>query len=350
MFQRRPLSATRDRYRQSRTGIARRDIIVSLFVVGLLICVLVLWIPPGREDSRRTTCQHRQWAVAKAILEYEAVNGQFPGYQNLQAEDAMRTPRPTGWVFPLLPYLRPPRQQLVRKSEGGDLGNLAADNDSAERPPPPYLQIFEEYGPAGPDERRGQPPTRSILELICPSGAGSELPKTPNRCYWIANAGMPDAPTSGNLPPDWPANGVFLDLFGCGGGDDKLATSVAFVEEHDGAESTLLLSENMDAGEWTDDTEAKVGFVWWPEVEGGPQAPAQQILRINERAGEGDGSIQFARPSSLHRGGVNVVFVSGRQQFLNQQINELVVARLMMSNSREAKFPGTDQPVPPPYR
>jgi hypothetical protein len=143
---------------------------------------------------------------------------------------------------------------------------------------------------------------------------------------------------------------VFLDLFRQLDEDEPVVTSVAFVEQWDGADSTLLLSENVDAGQWTDDTEANVGFVWWPQVEDGSPLPAQQILRINERAGEGDGSIQFARPSSFHVGGVNVVFVSGRQRFLSQQIDDLVYARLMMSNSREAKFPGTDQPAPSAYR
>lgn len=350
MCDRDPIPGVPVRDGRGRRGIARRDLIVASVAVVLLVGVLLLLLLPGREDARRRMCQQRQWAVAKAALDYEAACGEFPGYRNLQATDAAGKPRPTGWIFPLLPHLRPPQPQPVPQPEGGQLGDGPVGNDSAELPAPPYLEVFEQYGPAGPDATRGLQPTRNIVELICPSDSRTGAAEVPNRCYWVANAGMPDAPTPGKFPPDWPANGVFLDLFDRVEGDDQFSTSVALIENHDGPENTLLLTENVDAGKWTDDAEAKVGFVWWPHVEGGAAGPVEQILRINERTGEGDGSIRFARPSSCHPGGVNVVFVSGNQQFLNEQIDHLVYARLIMCNAREVKFPGTDQLVPPPYR
>jgi hypothetical protein len=350
MIERFPLRSTPVHGRATRAGIARRDIIVALVVVGLLVCVIVIRVLPSREDARRMACQHRQWAVVRAALDYEAAKGEFPGYRNLQATDATGTPRPTGWVFPLLAHLHSPQTRRALQSAGRDVRDAAADNDPAKRPEPPYFEMFAEYGPEGSDEKRGQRPTHAILELICPSGTAGKPPKTPNQSYWVVNAGMPDAPLRGNFPPDWPANGVFLDLFGRAERAKELSTSVAYIEKHDGAKNTLLLSENVDSGEWTDDAESKVGFLWRPDVEGDVPAPAGQILQINRRVGEGDGSLRFARPSSFHPGGVNVAFVSGRVQFLNEQINDLVYVRLMMTNSREPKFPGTDQLVPPPHR
>jgi hypothetical protein len=47
---------------------------------------------------------------------------------------------------------------------------------------------------------------------------------------------------------------------------------------------------------------------------------------------------------------VNVVYVSGMQQFLNEDIDYLVFAQLMMVDSAGVELPGKDEPAPPPYR
>ena len=184
---------------------------------------------------------------------------------------------------------------------------------------------------------------------MCPDDPPPDLPATPNWSSWIVNAGMPDAPPSPDFPADWPANGVFLDLFTPGAARPTGRTSAAFIEQHDGLASTLLLSENVDSGLWTDHGEAQVGFVWIAGIHNGLPDPGDQLLRINQLIGQGDGSIRFARPSSRHRGGVNVVYASGAFQFLNEDIDYLVFARLMITDSHGAKIPGSDRPVPPPY-
>jgi hypothetical protein len=325
--------------------------LVTILVVGLLICFLAPLIVRRRERTRRIDCQRRQLAVARAIREYEAAQLRFPGYRNLQATDRVGKPRPTGWVFPILPYLGPPAADEKRERSGDGSGGLEAGDRAVDRSPDlPYGSLFAEYGPHGPDGKRGARPTCHIPELLCPAGAAPDPPTESNRCFWVANAGMPDAASDDNWPPDWPANGVFLDAFGRVEQDHDGRVSVPYIEQHDGLANTLLISENLDSGEWTDDTEARVGFVWRPQPEPGASETADRLLHINQFAGQGDGSIRFARPSSFHGGGVNVVFADRKTQFLNEQIDYVVFARLMMCNSHNTKFPGTDRPVPPPYR
>jgi hypothetical protein len=47
----------------------------------------------------------------------------------------------------------------------------------------------------------------------------------------------------------------------------------------------------------------------------------------------------YTRPSSMHSGGVNVVFSSGRAMFLRQDINYQVYISLMTPNDKKSDSP-----------
>jgi hypothetical protein len=96
-----------------------------------------------------------------------------------------------------------------------------------------------------------------------------------------------------------------------------------FLERHYGAANTLMLSENLQAGNWTDTDEADVGMVWW-------DAP-QECNRINRCTDVGDRpqNIQYARPSSHHANGVIVSFCDGCVLFLRDSIRYEVYGQLM---------------------
>ena len=110
--------------------------------------------------------------------------------------------------------------------------------------------------------------------------------------------------------------------------------SADYLTKHDGSHMTLLLSENIQAGKWTDTDEASVGMVWWPE-------PAE-CRGMNECVDVGDspGEIRYARPSSNHGGGVIAAFCDGHVQFVREDIDYRVYQQLMTPNSEEAGLPG----------
>jgi hypothetical protein len=340
----------------ARGGLMRRDVIIAIVLMGLLGCLLLPWLLRQQATSKRLICERRQGSMGSAIREFEATVGHFPAYRNVQAIDADGQEQWTGWVFPLLPYLRPPREDSrqagPRRSadEPTDGDGGAADAEPQPLPAPLYVDLYAQYGPDGPDATRGKKPTRYLFELVCPADPPPDPAATPNWSDWVANTAMPDALPSPDFPADWPANGVCFDLVTPGGVGTPGMVTAAFIEAHDGLDNTLLLTENVDSGTWTDHHEFQVGFVWIAELQGGVPDPGDALLRINQRTGRGDGSLRFARPSSHHVGGVNVVFASGASQFLSEQIDYLVFARLMMSDSRDVKIPGSDSPVPKPYR
>jgi hypothetical protein len=119
------------------------------------------------------------------------------------------------------------------------------------------------------------------------------------------------------------------------------------LEAGDGLENTLLLSENLDSGDWTDHEETRIGFLWVARFQDGPASWEKPLLQINQQGGtaQGSGKLAFARPSSRHPGGVLVVFASGRSMFLNANIDYRVYTYLMTSDDGQLKRPGFDEPL-----
>lgn len=322
---------------RGRRGVALREVVVVALMAGLLLLMVVLWLARSKDRSRRDLCAFRQQQTAAALIRWEGLHGHFPGYRNLQAVDANGARQSTGWAFVVLPWL------------GVDLKTWLADNEpEANRPiEGPFAHVFEEYGPEGAAATRGERPTARILQLICPADRPAD--DAINPLSWVVNSGQPDAAATADIPADWTANGVFFNNF-----DEHAAprplVSLAYLQAHDGAARTLLLTENVDAGHWTDVEEAEVAFIWMARVERGRPDPGDKLLRINRLVGQGTTAMRTARPASFHPGGVNAVYASGQSEFLSQDIDYLVFTQLMTANGQQAKLAGSERPVPPPYR
>jgi len=348
-----------------RRGIALREVAIIAVLAMALLMMLLMWLGRARSDGSRILCERRQQQTAAALLQYEALHEHYPGFKNLQAVDAEGERQPTGWVFGLLPLLGYD-VPLLEQADRAALRELAEDPDIKR----PYAALFEQYGPEGPAATRGATPRQRIEALICPASAAqsnaaqsnaaqsnsaqAEGGRSQNPLTWVVNTGMPDAKDYGPLPADWTANGMFENQFDPGAAQ-KPRINAEWLLAHDGLASTLMLSENVDADSWTNTAESLVGFVWVAEVVGGRAAPGDRLLRINELRGQrgatrGEGAMRFARPSGFHVGGVNVVYASGKTQFMNEGINWLVFARLMSSDGENAKLPGTQTPAPEIYR
>lgn len=311
-----------------RNGLSKMEILflVALAAIGLML--LVPYVYKQRLMQRRQWCEKRQTDVATSILGFEDAVHSFPGYRNLQAESVDGKRYATGWVFPILPYL----------AREADPANAAS-----------YDEVYSQHGPTGPAETRGTPPVLFLSDLVCPDHRPGAQGAKGNWLAWVVNSGLPDAPQAKELPPDWPANGVFLDFFSREPAADY-RVSLDYVNEHDGAEHTLLLSENVDAGRWTDFDEPRVAFVWAANMVNGEPIPQGVLFRINRRRGEGDGSLAFARPSSYHRGGVNAVFCDGRTSFLSENMDYVLFCRLMTPAGDKVRQAGSEELVPEAYR
>jgi hypothetical protein len=217
---------------------------------------------------------NKQKQISLALLNYEYANRQFPGYVNRLGPTASGEPLKASWVVMLFPYIE--RQALWEQWASGD-----------------SAPVYEKL-------------------VICPADPPKGATKTDAPLSYVVNCGRPgDEETE--------ADGVFFNHV-----DGKaIKMTTKYIMRHDGAESTLMLSENLQAGNWIDTDEANVGMVW-------PEEP-QKCSRINRCPDVGDRpqSLQYARPSSHHANGVIVSFCDGCVLFLRDSIGYEVYKQMM---------------------
>ena len=350
-------------------GFTLVELLVVISIIGMLVGLLIPAIQMALEGARCAVCQNNMRQVATAALGYENRNAQYPGYQNVLITNNGKpfVDPQTGkrsavsFVVPLLPLLDRPDLYRAWKSQGSV--------------------------PAGGDPGAGNSVVTGSLKvkleiLQCPSDPPTN-PQSLSNSY-VVNAGMQDTTASATMPRDWADNGVFFDLYT---GDPRLnpagagkvpsvemvQMSNAFITRGDGVSHTLLLSENVDAGNWTDTTEAKAAMIWNgagtvntntdpPNV-----SPPDDNMRINRGIGMSElesGSVHsaanqdhsssnsnsqtttFARPSSYHPGAVNVAFSDGRVRALSDQIDYYVYCMLMSTNGQRVRLPGSKKVLP----
>jgi prepilin-type processing-associated H-X9-DG protein len=187
----------------------------------------------------------------------------------------------------------------------------------------------------------------------------------------------------GNVPPDWKANGVFLNRYiypnnpsppptspawpatvndGQGNGSFNLGpldrVTQAYVSNHDGASNTAMLSEQIYnrgnarfgnfwakaspsqiSGTETAGTEMANGFVFWPT-----RRP-NELMLVDSDVGTGaslSGTEQdyLIRPASYHMFGVNVAMCDGSARFVHSTVDYQVWCLLMTPDGKNCNTPG----------
>jgi hypothetical protein len=218
------------------------------------------------------------------------------------------------------------------------------------------------------------PPRLEVF--ICPSDAGTN-PEVGTLTY-VVNSGMPD-PYANPLPAgyassDLKANGVCHDQrTGRNGPEVRMGSDIK-----DGANSTLLLSENIDkdaqvggrnstwlgtlqndaylvtaaASDLNSNPEQRFGFTWpLPNLNAapGPLDPSvfQPFNKDTRSAAEssnpygepfGSQSAAFARPSSVHPDLFIAAFCEGNAREIRESIDFRVYQQLMTPNGLKAAF------------
>jgi len=322
---------------RKRFGFTLVELLVVITIIGMLMALLLPAVQAAREAGRRASCANNQRNVGLAMLQRESVTHKFPGYRNplIQADGTPYLPGGSQstasfhWVISFFAYL-----------ERMDLHNQ-----------------WNSYAD-------GQQPTAlvQVPVLLCPSDADKLSLKTP--CCFIVNGGVHDVQCAYNSvsirPCDWRDNGVFFDR-DPGFAPCAAQANIDFISSHDGSSNTLLLSQNLNAGEWAplDRTggiqsvhEGYTTFLWHDAPAASGPLPANPSHRINGPASPSSWSIDLARPSSNHPGGVNVVFCDGNTRFLSESIEYLVYCLLMSPNGKNTRFcraPLTPNGYPPIY-
>ncbi len=272
-------------------------LVVIVLLVGLGLALLLPALLYQREVARRTICMKHHKLHGLTILAYESSHRRLPGYVNRIGKDSSGNDIVASWVVSLFPHME--RHDLWQRWRAG----TAADDTDGDGEPDAY--VF-------------------MRELTCPSDPPAQETAGSTPLSYVVNCGRPG-------DSDTLADGVF---FNHDVDFEPLQMSLDYIAQHDGTASTLLLSENIQAGRWTDTTEANLGMVWRRSP-----GPASMINQ-GKNAGDRPQDVKYARPSSHHRGIVVASFCDGHVVFLDEEIDYRVYQHLMTPDSGAAGVPG----------
>lgn len=217
----------------------------------------------------------------------------------------------------------------------------------------------------------GADPQAASNRFLCP--ADFVAVATPGRISFVMNTGfisrelyngdperrhIPGSLSWGGVPGDKDAVTVHAATGVIWHQSDAFESSLDYVKEGDGTSITVLISENLQAGSWTDTDTVKIGFgfpvannagvvpigskeffgsakypldTWWSDAM--PITALPQDWMINSRLNAGVGTLP--RPSSNHRGGANFILCDGAGKFLNEDMDLYFYYKFLTSNGVE---------------
>jgi len=251
-----------------RKGFTWIELVVVLLVLALLLMLVPVFLLDQRVAARIATCRNRLRGLALACVQFEAPREHYPGYKNKLADN------PASWVTMLLPYLE-------------------------------YNDLYEQF-------KQGNTKGQFIEMLICPDNPPQSVKPGDAPLAYVANGGVAGR--------EDPAEGIFFDLTR----PDPVYVSQEFIYKHDGTSRTLMLSEHLKMGNWTDTVPQSLTFNWLPA----PPKSASVTQHISSRH-------RFASQG----GGANVAFCDTHVEFMSADVDYVVYQNLMTPWSEEAGVP-----------
>ncbi len=265
------------------------EMVVLILVISIGLFLLAMSLPTdiGAGDATRLAgCVNNQNGLGKATIVHATRMNMYPA-SLVHAPDGSNNP------WPLFP-------QIFPQLDKGDIFNrLAETNNFAAN--------------------------KFIVEvLICPSDWPSTTTGVAPLSY-AANCGKPDIKGIDAI-----GNGIFFDRNKYNNpAREIIKMTPNYVAEHDGLAQTILFSENVNLGEWTDRShERDMGIFWGvPGMKGFNKELKAPLTNAT------------ARPSSRHNGKFVVVFCDTHTRVLSEKIDPRVYARLLTPNGAAALPP-----------
>ncbi len=258
-------------------GFTLVELLVVITIIGLLAALIVPAVQGALETARTNTCRNNLVQVGKASFGYATRKNTFPGYVNPKLHTSQAAN--TSWQIALL-------NDMDRAS----LYNAWVNNDTTQT---------------------GNNAT-NLEFYVCPSD-NTAVGQTGAFTSFVVNTGKTGNQTNGSDVWD----GLCHDLADtANAGKRKVATDAI----PDGADVTILASENLDADKYTAVAENILGFQF---------GTANPYINKTPKPSTG-------RPSSNHAGVVNVVFAGGSAKTIDEAIDFNVWNQLMTPDGKKA--------------
>jgi len=362
---------------RTRSGFTLVELLVVITIIGMLVSLLLPAIQSARETGRRNTCINNMRNASTALMQVHDTKRFFPGYANIVAN------KRASWVVTILNNLdRADLYQVWINTPPGSPGFVAPNAQGAlltTAVPWAHSQLNILLCPSNPASGTAADPLSYVVNSGSAYTANDNFPGGSNPWTQDRNSGVffnlagSDLNGGGainympNAPGGAPGSGCFLDPQGQLG---AAKVNMDFITSNDGSTYTIMLSENLQATHWATDPEdtmnvpalnpfksefhirQNAAFVWFvtqsPSLDN-REPPAAGVTfntlgyKVNQQAksastpvpyttyvsGTGTGGLAYARPSSAHPGGVNVMFCDNHYRFISEDIQYHVYTQLM---------------------
>ena len=381
-----------------RPGTTLVELLVVVGIIAILIGLLLPGVMSGRESARRASCLNNQHNLTLAIHNFSDTKKHYPGYRNFQAVNSEGMARSISWVFSLLPYFEQNEIFEQHGQRGGDRGNLPNQRLGVMVCPSDALSDRTSYENSVSFSsyvvNAGQIDAPSSLTMPADWRANGIF--TNRFPYNLAGSRVRfDTVTPKYVSQHDGLSKTLLLAENCDSGDwfDDTEALTGFVwephliggraepsvtkrmNESIGASSLAklemhnetLLARNdswravaMGKISLTDGTlvactgcapvpikipEPPVEDPVDPTLPTSPAEPTQPGVDVGKL-----GDVGFARPASMHTGGVVAAFGDGHVRFIREDMDYLVYALLMTPNGGASQVAGSDEPSPAPFR
>lgn len=328
---------------QKRKGFSLVELLVVIIVIILVVGLIFPAIHSSKQGSKKLTCMNNIRNIGLAVVNYSSgANSQLP----LLVDENIVDSSPNAaldnltWCTAILPFM----DEVGFRQRWDTVASAAANGDAA--------AITALTGTSGLN-------STNFHVFVC---SDDQFNMEPGALSYVVNVGYVmtgyntstdtahDATTNLILTATNPAtpakfaSGVFWRE-----GTDVPRMSLDFISAADGITNTLMLSENLQAGDWASQDTGSLGFgidmqgiLPLSDVDGSESLvlPAAFNLKrpltgravTDSRIGANISAAKSSawRPSSSHRSGaINVVFCNGRGTSLTPEIDAGIYARLL---------------------
>jgi prepilin-type N-terminal cleavage/methylation domain-containing protein len=322
-----------------RRGFTLIELLVVISIIAVLASLIAPAVQSARRAARKVQCLSNMRNVGLAMQNFASSNnGLLPSMTSIQKVTNANGSGPmiVPWTILLLPALD--NSALLKNIRNDAL--LSGTNMVVNTTPgfenvaievftcPDHVNAYKKAGGLSYVVNAGH-----MMAAIW----GSATNNTPNLIDWSLPTGTPDLTDTAIGQ----ATGVIWpqDITG------TWSSSLDYVSTGDGTTTTILITENLQAGKWYDVSTAGLGFgvkitsltAAYPNAgtaanqlngTGTPPVPDDWFINRNLSA------TQYAapRPSSQHAGGVNVIMCDGSGKYLNENMDQGVFIKLTTSN------------------
>lgn len=383
------------RQRRNRSGFTLIELLVVISIIAVLGSLIAPAVQSARRAARRTECLNNMRNVGIAILNAASMTGgDLPPLTRRMSTTSLggQGNMTIGWPIQILPLLD--NTALLKniqknasissgvatlaESENVWLPAFTCPDDGNSFRQPGGLSYVVNSGFISDEVWGVQESTSFFHQPYLINWKAATIP--PNRDTRSTDGTtLTGAPSVVDMKVAL-STGVFWRIVG----GDGYKPSVDYVTIGDGTTTTLMLTENLDAGMWSSTSVSEIGFGIRIPLDPTSFYPASgaispncgefpkplslntefpcstyqtlsgQASAINAPASASASSTSSSstthvcgssgttttlattsstpRPSSQHSGGVNVIMVDGSGRFLNQSVDANVYARLVTSN------------------